>query len=93
MKKIISVILCMAAVLTLCCSCGTKETKKDDGKLNVVTTIFPPYDFAKNVGGESVNVSMLLKPGMESHSYDPTPQDIIKIQECDLFIYTGGVIS
>ncbi len=90
MKKIISVILCMAAVLTLCCSCGTKETKKDDGKLNVVTTIFPPYDFAKNVGGESVNVSMLLKPGMESHSYDPTPQDIIKIQECDLFIYTGG---
>ena len=90
MKKIISVILCMAAVLTLCCSCATKETKKDDGKLNVVTTIFPPYDFAKNVGGESVNVSMLLKPGMESHSYDPTPQDIIKIQECDLFIYTGG---
>ena len=90
MKKIISVILCMTAVLTLCCSCGKSETKKDDGKLNIVTTIFPPYDFAKNAGGEYVNVSMLLKPGMESHSYDPTPQDIIKIQECDLFIYTGG---
>jgi len=90
MKKIISVILCMAAVLAVCCSCGKTETKKDDGKLNVVTTIFPPYDFAKNAGGEYVNVSMLLKPGMESHSYDPTPQDIIKIQECDLFIYTGG---
>ena len=90
MKKIISVILCMAVVLAVCCSCGKTETKKDDGKLNVVTTIFPPYDFAKNAGGEYVNVSMLLKPGMESHSYDPTPQDIIKIQECDLFIYTGG---
>ena len=90
MKKIISVILCMAAVLAVCCSCRKTETKKDDGKLNVVTTIFPPYDFAKNAGGEYVNVSMLLKPGMESHSYDPTPQDIIKIQECDLFIYTGG---
>lgn len=90
MKKIISVILCMAAVLAVCCSCGKTETKKDDGKLNVVTTIFPPYDFAKNAGGEYVNVSMLLNPGMESHSYDPTPQDIIKIQECDLFIYTGG---
>ena len=90
MKRIISVILCMTAILCLFCSCGNEDTKKDDGKLNIVTTIFPPYDFAKNVGGEYVNVSMLLKPGMESHSYDPTPQDIIKIQECDLFIYTGG---
>ena len=90
MKRIISVILCMTAILCLFCSCRNEDTKKDDGKLNIVTTIFPPYDFAKNVGGEYVNVSMLLKPGMESHSYDPTPQDIIKIQECDLFIYTGG---
>ena len=90
MKRIISVILCMTAILCLFCSCGNEDTKKDDGKLNIVTTIFPPYDFAKNVGGEYVNVSMLLKPGMESHSYDPTPQDIIKIQACDLFIYTGG---
>ena len=90
MKRIISVILCMTAILCLFCSCRNEDTKKDDGKLNIVTTIFPPYDFAKNVGGEYVNVSMLLKPGMESHSYDPTPQDIIKIQACDLFIYTGG---
>lgn len=90
MKKIVSVILCMTAVLTLCCSCMQEKQTIDDGKLKVVSTIFPPYDFAKNVGGEYVNVSMLLKPGMESHSYDPTPQDIIKIQECDLFIYTGG---
>ena len=90
MKRIVSVILCMTAILCLFCSCGNEDNKKDDGKLNIVTTIFPPYDFAKNVGGEYVNVSMLLKPGMESHSYDPTPQDIIKIQECDLFIYTGG---
>ncbi len=90
MKRIISAILCMTAILCLFCSCEKEDIKKDDGKLNIVTTIFPPYDFAKNVGGEYVNVSMLLKPGMESHSYDPTPQDIIKIQECDLFIYTGG---
>lgn len=90
MKKIISVILCMVVVLFSLCSCGKEETKKTDGKLNIVATIFPPYDFAKNAGGDFVNVSMLLKPGMESHSYDPTPQDIIKIQECDLFIYVGG---
>ena len=90
MTKIISVILCMVVVLFSLCSCGKEETKKTDGKLNIVATIFPPYDFAKNAGGDFVNVSMLLKPGMESHSYDPTPQDIIKIQECDLFIYVGG---
>ena len=91
MKRIICIILCMTVVLFSLCSCGkVEENKKDDGKLNIVATIFPPYDFAKNAGGDFVNVSMLLKPGMESHSYDPTPQDIIKIQECDLFIYTGG---
>ncbi len=73
MKKIISVILCMVVVLFSLCSCGKEETKKTDGKLNIVATIFPPYDFAKNAGGDFVNVSMLLKPGMESHSYDPTP--------------------
>ena len=90
MKKIISVILCMTAVLFSLCSCGKENNQKNDGKLNIVATIFPPYDFTREIGGDKVNVSMLLKPGMESHSYDPTPQDIIKIQECDLFIYTGG---
>lgn len=59
-------------------------------KLQVVTTIFPPYDFVKQVGGEHVEVSMLLKPGMESHSYEPTPADIVKIMNSDLFLYAGG---
>lgn len=59
-------------------------------KLQVVTTIFPPYDFVKQVGGEQVEVSMLLKPGMESHSYEPTPADIVKIMNSDLFLYAGG---
>ena len=90
MKRIICIMLCMTAVLFSLCSCGKENSKKDDGKLNVVTTIFPPYDFAREIGGDKINVSMLLKPGMESHSYDPTPQDIIKIQESDLFIYVGG---
>lgn len=89
MKKYISIVLIMAVTIVLLCSCGTKESKTD-GKLNIVTTIFPAYDFAREVGGDKVNVSMLLKPGMESHNYDPTPQDIIKIQESDLFIYVGG---
>ena len=67
-----------------------EEQAHSGGKLRVVTTIFPPYDFVREIAGEHVEVQMLLKPGEESHSYEPTPQDIIAIQESDLFIYTGG---
>lgn len=58
-------------------------------KLLIVTTIFPPYDFARNIGGERVEVKMLLAPGMESHTYEPTPQDIKDIAAADLFVFTG----
>ncbi|HHU53449.1 MAG TPA: zinc ABC transporter substrate-binding protein [Clostridiaceae bacterium] len=59
-------------------------------KLSIVTTIFPQYDFAKQIVGDKANVTMLLKPGLDGHSYEPTPQDIKTIQAGDLFIYTGG---
>lgn len=59
-------------------------------KLSVVTTIFPPYDFVRQIGRDEVEVTMLLKPGMESHSYEPTPADIIKIMNSDIFLYAGG---
>lgn len=59
--------------------------------LNVVTTLFYQYDFARQIAGDNGNVELLLRPGQESHSYEPTPQDIIKIQEADLFIYNGTV--
>lgn len=61
-----------------------------DGKISVVTTIFPPYDFVREIAGDEVDLKMLLKPGEETHSYEPTPQDIIAIQNSDVFIYTGG---
>ena len=63
---------------------------QDSGKISVVTTIFPPYDFVREIAGNRAELKMLLKPGEESHSYEPTPQDIIAIEECDVFIYTGG---
>jgi zinc transport system substrate-binding protein len=56
----------------------------------VVTTIFPPYDFVRAIGGDKAAITMLLPPGAESHSFEPTPQDIIKVQNCDVFIYVGG---
>ena len=93
MKKYISILL--AAVLVLAClsACGTSDKPADadnSEKLSVVTTIFPQYDFTRQIVGDKADVTMLLKPGAESHSYEPTPQDIKTIQNCDLFIYTGG---
>lgn len=85
--------LLVLASLVLC-GCGAlegqREEKETSEKLRVVTTIFPQYDFVRQVAGEQVSLQMLLKPGEETHSYEPTPQDIIAIQKSDLFIYVGG---
>lgn len=68
----------------------TLSEVQKNAKLQVVTTIFPPYDFVKQIGGDYVDVQMLLAPGMESHAYEPTPRDMIAVIESDLFLYTGG---
>ena len=91
-----SVMLLAALVLSsviFLSGCGWQQdgtSGQDSGKISVVTTIFPPYDFVREIAGDRAELKMLLKPGEESHSYEPTPQDIIAIQECDVFIYTGG---
>lgn len=61
-----------------------------DRRLKIVTTVYPPFDFARAIGGEYAEVRMLLAPGMESHTYEPTPSDIKMIAEADLFLYTGS---
>ncbi len=60
--------------------------------IQIVSTIFPSYDFARQIitAGTDANVTLLLQPGEEVHSFDPTSQDIIRIQNCDLFLYVGG---
>ncbi|MDR0597889.1 MAG: zinc ABC transporter substrate-binding protein, partial [Treponema sp.] len=69
---------------------GRGDTGGRDGKVSVVATIFPPYDFVREVAGNRVNLTMLLPPAAESHSFEPTPRDIITVQNCDVFIYVGG---
>lgn len=74
-------------------ACGAKEINTEEEQsqgLKIVTTVFPPYDFAKQIIGDKGTITMLLSPGVESHSYEPTPKDMIAIKECDLFIYGGG---
>ena len=89
MKRWIAALLCGLLVLGLT-ACGQSAEQEDDGKLHVVATIFPAYDFARAAGGDDADVTLLLPPGAESHSYEPTPADILAVQECDLFIYLGG---
>ena len=69
---------------------ASSEEPQETEKLSVVATVFPAYDFARAVGGEAAEVTLLLPPGAESHSYEPTPADILAVQQCDLFIYLGG---
>ena len=78
-------------MIPFCASCNSKND--NDGKMRIVTTIFPEYDWVMNVLGDkkdTANVSLLLDSGIDLHSYQPTPKDIVTISKCDLFIYVGG---
>ena len=80
MKKIISIFLLFVVTFAFC-SCG--EVERSTGKISVVTTIFPYYDFARSVSNGTCDVDMLLKPGSDVHSFEPTPSDILKIRNAD----------
>ena len=91
MKKIISIFLLSAILLTAFSGCYEKDKNDDsNGKISVVSTGFAAYDFTKQIAGDLADIKMLLPPATESHSFEPTPQDIITIQNCDIFIYVGG---
>ena len=62
-----------------------KEEIESQDKVKVIATIFPQYDFARQVGGDKVEVSLLLTPGTETHTYEPTPQDIMNVNNADLY--------
>lgn len=87
-RRILSLILLV--IIALMSGCSQNNQKINDDKLLIVTTIFPLYDFAQQVAGDRAEVVMLLPTGAEAHSYEPTAQDIIKINESDLFINIGG---
>lgn len=92
MKKKLFIMVLLVLIMYTLCGCSSKNEAKGNKseKLKVVTTMYAPYDFVRQVAGDNIDLTMLLSPGEESHSYDPTPQDIINIQDSDLFIYNGG---
>lgn len=85
--------LSMLAVL-LCCLClggvvTAAHAEGNLGKLKVLSTLFPYHDWAMVIGGDLVESTLILPPGVETHSFDPTPKDVARIQQSDIFIYTG----
>ena len=88
-RKIIAVIAAAALGVSLC-GCTIPEKSEISGKLKVIATIFPAYDFARQVFGDTADVIMLLKPGQESHSYAPSAKDIEEKSGCDHIVYNGG---
>ena len=96
MKKIyrfFMVILGFILVLAGCSEGSKEESISTSDKIEIVTTLFPQYDFARQIVGDKAEVTLLLPPGMESHSYEPTPADMIKINKANLFIYTGELME
>ena len=90
MKKILALTLCVLVFAGILSSCSVN--KKSD-KIEIVTTIFPEYDWVREIVGENndrVNITMLIDSGADLHSYQPTADDIVKVATCDLFIYVGG---
>lgn len=93
MKKIISVFITffiiIFGIMFLAINNSGANVEREDSKIKVVATLFPQYDFVRQIGRDKVDVTLLLPPGTETHTYDPSPKDIVSINESDLFVYTG----
>ena len=93
MKKIIIAVLCMLLTAGALAGCGEKNKSEKNAYLSIVATIFPGYDWVREIMGdeaENADITMLMDNGTDLHSYQPTADDISKISKCDLFIYAGG---
>ena len=82
--------LLMLAAALGCSGCGRMEAASGEAALRIVCASFPCYDFARAVAGDAAELTLLIKPGAEVHSFEPTPLDVRTIAECDLFICIGG---
>lgn len=86
-NKLLSVFLTVMLLFLMLCGCTAPSAVRNG--FTVVCSIFVPYDFARQVAGDRANVVMLIPPGVESHSYEPSPSDIITIENADLFLYVS----
>lgn len=93
MKKILALLLALWIPAAVLSGCVPQDDSAASNKLNIVTTIFPAYDWVREILGaetDRAEITMLLDSGVDLHSYQPTVDDIVKISDCDLFLYVGG---
>lgn len=84
----------LLGTMTILCGCKKRGFGKEaEGKVKVVVSIYPMYDFAKKIGGDQVAVKMLVPAGTEPHSWEPSTRDMLDLEEADLFIYNGAGID
>lgn len=88
MRKFCIPILLLLSLLLA--GCAPQNTDAHNDGIRIVVSAYPAYDFARQVTGSTENLQMLTRPGVDPHEYEPTPQNIIDIQNCDVFIYNGG---
>lgn len=88
-KGIGAVLLCSLVFCIVGCA-GGRSPQKNDKRLKVVATVFAEYDFLRNIAGDRISLEMLMLPGADLHTFDPTPKDIMQVQEADLFVTIGG---
>ncbi|MGI5976402.1 MAG: metal ABC transporter substrate-binding protein [Candidatus Limivicinus sp.] len=89
MKKIIALTICVLMLFSLP-ACSQEESPRDEGKLRIVTTMYPAYDFSREIAGERAEVILLVPPGSEAHSFEPRAKDILSLRGCDLLVCNGG---
>lgn len=93
-NKCYGIIIAACLLLVSFTACDKKDsvdsTTDNDEKISIVTTIFPQYDFLRQIAGDKVNLKMLVKPGAEVHSFEPTPQEIKEVGKAKMFVYVGG---
>ena len=93
MKKILALLLALWIPAAVLSGCAPQDDSAASNKLNIVTTIFPAYDWVREILGDETDraeITTLLDSGVDLHSYQPTVDDIVKISNCDLFLYVGG---
>ena len=91
LRKLAAIALILLLSLSALTACAPKDAAQTKGGISIVSTVFPSYDFARQItAGTNADVTLLLQPGEEVHSFDPTSQDIIRVQNADLFLYVGG---
>lgn len=101
-KNVLLLIVVLVLSVTGCAGSGAgrrglgdaaRRQEEDSGKLKVVTTLFPYYDFLRQIAGDSIELTLVVPAGMDSHSFEPTPADMIMIQNADLLVCNGGAME